>query len=72
MPITLRRSGPSFERNGETIEPRAAVYLCEGCGGPASHGEGVALLRGIGGRWWCGMVDGQAVCIQKTTTGAAE
>lgn len=32
MPTVLRRSGPAFERNGVTVEPRAMVHLCEGCG----------------------------------------
>jgi hypothetical protein len=62
MPTVLRRSGPSFERDGKTVEPRAMVHTCEDCGAPASFGKGVDLLRERSGEWFCGWKAGEPVC----------
>lgn len=62
MPTVLRRSGPSFERNGVTIEPRAMIHTCEDCGRHAPF----LLYDGKTMRSWCGWDGEKPVCVRKS------
>jgi hypothetical protein len=66
-----------------TVQPspghRVFEFTCDTCGGPASFGEGVNLREALrsgdvskAGRWFCGFVEGRAVCIGKGRAAPAD
>lgn len=62
MPFLLRRSGPDYQRDGQTISPRALVGVCEVCG---YEGAPFGIVEGKDKRAYCGWVDGQPACVGK-------
>lgn len=70
MPTVLRRSGPSFDRAGQIIEPRAMVSTCDDCGTEnAAFGE----MKDGKLRSWCGWdrSEMKPICINKAGSGAS-
>jgi hypothetical protein len=62
MPSVLRRSGQDYEKNGQTITPRAAIHFCFGCGW-----EGAPFGDTVDGKqeYWCGWTNNQPACVGK-------
>lgn len=62
MPFALRQSGPSFERDGQTITPRAMISTCETCG---YIGAPFGFVDPVTGHKtaWCGWRNGEPVCV---------
>lgn len=61
MPTIIRQSGPKFQRDGQTITPKALIHTCEVCGADAP------FLISSGGklRSWCGWDGKNPICVNK-------
>jgi len=62
MPTEYRPSGPPFTRDNRTVEPMAAVHICEHCG--YEHAA-FGVMRGDTVLSYCGWQDGRPVCVGK-------
>lgn len=60
MPTTIRQSGPKFQRDGETITPKALLHFCEECG--SAHAP-FLIWDGKTVRSFCGYVNRTPVCV---------